>query len=164
MPVCTVIREKRKALGLTQEQMADRLGVSAPAVNKWERGVTSPDIAILPALARLLETDINTLLCFEEDLSDEEIALFCNDVARIMKEDGTEAAFDAAEKKVREYPRCGKLLRMTAAIVQGMTMMSGSYQTNEKYEKRYFPGMNALCTAETKRQKTPLRICLPENI
>lgn len=40
MPVSTVIREKRKELGLTQEQVAQRLGVSAPAVNKWERGVS----------------------------------------------------------------------------------------------------------------------------
>ena len=38
MPVGKVIRRKRKEQGLTQEQMAQRLGVSAPAVNKWERG------------------------------------------------------------------------------------------------------------------------------
>ena len=38
MPVSEVIRRKRKELGLTQEQVAQRLGVSAPAVNKWERG------------------------------------------------------------------------------------------------------------------------------
>ena len=67
MPVCEVIRRKRKELGLTQEQVAQRLGVSAPAVNKWERGSSYPDIAILPALARLLNTDVNTLLCFQEE-------------------------------------------------------------------------------------------------
>lgn len=38
MTVGEVIREKRKELGLTQEQVARRLGVSAPAVNKWEKG------------------------------------------------------------------------------------------------------------------------------
>lgn len=40
MTVGEVIREKRKELGLTQEQVARRLGVSAPAVNKWEKGVS----------------------------------------------------------------------------------------------------------------------------
>lgn len=40
MPMNTVIREKRKELGLTQEQVAEYLGVSAPAVNKWEKGVS----------------------------------------------------------------------------------------------------------------------------
>ena len=78
MPVSEVIRRKRKELGLTQEQVAQRLGVSAPAVNKWERGSSYPDIAILPALARLLNTDVNTLLCFREELSDNEIAEICN--------------------------------------------------------------------------------------
>ncbi len=40
MPLSTVIREKRKELGLTQEQIAERLGVSTPAVSKWESGVS----------------------------------------------------------------------------------------------------------------------------
>ena len=40
MPINQVIREKRKELGFTQEQVADYLGVSAPAVNKWESGVS----------------------------------------------------------------------------------------------------------------------------
>ena len=35
-----VIREHRRKLGLTQEQMAARLGVTTPAVNKWENGVS----------------------------------------------------------------------------------------------------------------------------
>ena len=137
MPVGEVIRRKRKEQGLTQEQMAQRLGVSAPAVNKWERGSSYPDITILPALARLLNTDINTLLCFQEELSDEEIAQICNEIAKIMDEKGTEAAFDAAEQKVREYPNCGKLIHMMASMVQGLMMMSGGWSTDrEKYEEK----------------------------
>ena len=40
MKINEVIREKRLAEGFTQEQMASYLGVSAPAVNKWEKGVS----------------------------------------------------------------------------------------------------------------------------
>ena len=40
MPVGEVIRRKRKEQGLTQEQMAQRLGESTPAVSKWEKGVS----------------------------------------------------------------------------------------------------------------------------
>ena len=40
MNIGAVIRTNRKRLGLTQEQVASRLGVTAPAVNKWERGVS----------------------------------------------------------------------------------------------------------------------------
>lgn len=38
MKINDIIREKRLAKGLTQEQIANYLGVSTPAVNKWERG------------------------------------------------------------------------------------------------------------------------------
>ena len=67
MKINEMIREKRKELCLTQQQIADYLGVSTPAVNKWEKGSTYPDITILPALARLLKTDLNTLLSFTDD-------------------------------------------------------------------------------------------------
>ena len=41
-----VILEKRNALNMTLEQMADRLGVTAPAVHKWEKGTSIPDVAV----------------------------------------------------------------------------------------------------------------------
>lgn len=138
MPVSTVIREKRKELGLTQEQVAQRLGVSAPAVNKWERGGTYPDITILPALARLLKTDVNTLLCFRDELSEQEIAEVCNELVKIMDKEGIEAAVEAAEQKVREYPTCAGLLQMMAAFVQGMMFMSGYAKEKEKHEEKIY--------------------------
>lgn len=46
MPVGEVIRRKRKEQGITQEQVAQRLGVSAPAVNKWERGFGRYDVIL----------------------------------------------------------------------------------------------------------------------
>lgn len=44
----------RKARGMTQEQLADQLGVSAPAVSKWETDSSYPDITLLCPLARAL--------------------------------------------------------------------------------------------------------------
>ena len=76
MKIHEVIRTRRQALGLTQEALADKLGVSAPAVNKWERALNYPDITLLPALARTLGVDLNTLLSFQEDLTDQEIGNF----------------------------------------------------------------------------------------
>lgn len=76
MKINDIIREKRLAKGLTQEQIANYLGVSTPAVNKWERGISYSDIILLPALARLLDTDLNTLLSFQDNLSKEEITFF----------------------------------------------------------------------------------------
>ena len=76
MKINEIIRKQRLTKGLTQEQVANYLGVSAPAVNKWEKGTSYPDITLLPPLARLLGTDLNTLLSFQDDLSETEVALF----------------------------------------------------------------------------------------
>ena len=43
MKINEIIREKRKALSLTQEQIADFLGVSTPAVSKWENNQGYPE-------------------------------------------------------------------------------------------------------------------------
>ena len=75
MKINETIRQRRIERNLTQEQVAHYLGVTAPAVNKWEKGTSYPDITILPALARILETDLNTLLSFKEELTEQEIAI-----------------------------------------------------------------------------------------
>lgn len=44
MDIGGVIKKYRKKAGFTQEEMAKRLGVTTPAVNKWENGNSKPDI------------------------------------------------------------------------------------------------------------------------
>ena len=56
------ISSLRKNKGLTQEQLADRLGVSAQAVSKWENDVSCPDISLLPQLSDVLGVTTDELL------------------------------------------------------------------------------------------------------
>ncbi len=56
------ISEKRKSLGMTQEELADKLGVSPQAVSKWENNLSCPDIALLPEISKLFNTSIDELL------------------------------------------------------------------------------------------------------
>lgn len=55
------IRQLRMQKGLTQENFARELGISAQAVSKWETGVGCPDIGTLPLIANVLETSIDSL-------------------------------------------------------------------------------------------------------
>ena len=52
----------RKTLGLTQEQLAEKLGVTAQAVSKWENDQSCPDIGILPQLAEIFGVTTDALL------------------------------------------------------------------------------------------------------
>ncbi len=119
MKISQTIKEKRKELGMTQEQVADFLGVSIPSVSKWENGNTYPDITLLPPLARLLGTDLNTLLSFKDDLSDIEIGHIVNEISAQMESDGFDAGFRAAVAKIREYPNCDMLAYCLAACMKG---------------------------------------------
>ncbi len=56
--ICALRKEK----GMTQKELAERLGITDKAVSKWERGLSCPDISLLPALAGLLGVSVGELL------------------------------------------------------------------------------------------------------
>jgi len=55
------LQDARKKKGMTQEELATRMGISAQAVSKWETGLSYPDITTIPTLAALLDMDIAEL-------------------------------------------------------------------------------------------------------
>lgn len=59
------IAANRKALGMTQDQLAEKLGVTAQAVSKWENDQSCPDIAMIPRLAELFSITTDELLGVE---------------------------------------------------------------------------------------------------
>lgn len=69
------IAERRKTIGLTQQALADRLGLTNKAVSKWETGDGLPDITILPALAENLGVTVDELLAGERRPKDPNLGL-----------------------------------------------------------------------------------------
>ncbi len=65
------IAEIRKQKKLTQEQLAEKLGVSINAVSKWERGICLMDMSLLKPLSEILDVSINEILSGEQ-IKDEE--------------------------------------------------------------------------------------------
>ncbi|MGN0773818.1 MAG: helix-turn-helix domain-containing protein [Candidatus Ventricola sp.] len=122
------IRSRRHAQGMTQEQLADRLGVSAPAVSKWEQGASYPDVTLLPALARALGIDLNTLMGFARTPEKAEVARMLTRVNDAAKAKGIEAGLTLAKEFAREYPSCGALLFGLAATLEGRMIMAGMTQ------------------------------------
>ena len=61
------ITKFRKAKGMTQEELANQLGVSSQAVSKWENDISCPDISLLPKLCRVLGITADELLTGKND-------------------------------------------------------------------------------------------------
>lgn len=66
------IAGKRKGLGLTQKQLAEKLGMSDKSVSKWERGICLPDVSVYMELCNILEISINEFIA-GEDIREENI-------------------------------------------------------------------------------------------
>ena len=66
------IAGKRKELGMTQKQLAEKLGMSDKSVSKWERGVCLPDVSVYSDLCLILGISINEFLA-GEDIAQENI-------------------------------------------------------------------------------------------
>ncbi|MBQ7335010.1 MAG: helix-turn-helix domain-containing protein [Clostridia bacterium] len=60
------IAEKRRARGLKQDELAEKLGISSQAISKWENDISCPDISLLPALAAELDCSLDELLTGEK--------------------------------------------------------------------------------------------------
>lgn len=98
------IMEMRKRKGMTQEQLADTLGVSAPAVSKWETDSSYPDITLLCPLARALDTDVDTLLAFEENLTEERLGECMVGITALGREGKIRDAEAELDRLLHLYP------------------------------------------------------------
>ncbi len=87
------LSEKRRAKNFTQDEIAEKLGVTPQAVSKWENDASCPDISLLPTIAALYETSIDELLSKESApavayVPPEKRKNFNDMVFRILVQDG----------------------------------------------------------------------------
>ena len=117
MNIGSVIKKYRKELGYTQEEMANRLGVTTPAVNKWENGNSNPDIELLAPIARLLNISLDTLLSFHQNLTDIEITKLIQKMEKMFSEEGYEKTYQWAVNIINKYPNCNMLIWQMAVML-----------------------------------------------
>ena len=134
MQIGEVIRKYRKKQDMTQEEMAGRLGVSAPAVNKWENGNSMPDIMLLAPIARLLGITVDELLSFREELTREEINGLVNELSDRFKKGSYGEVFSWAKKIMEEYPNCEWLIWQMAVVLDAQRMFN-KVPDIEQYEE-----------------------------
>lgn len=68
-----VLIKNRHKRGITQDELANHLGVSKGAVSKWETGSSLPDILLLPQLASYFDISIDELIGYQPQMEQEDI-------------------------------------------------------------------------------------------
>ena len=137
----TFIREQRMILGLTQQQLAERLHVTNKAVSRWETGNAYPDIALLDNLAVTLSVSV------EELCRGEKIAMPSSDANALLTDVITEA-------KQQKKDRVAKFLRILclslfSIIVLALLFFTGAFffiQNEPNLEEALFTlALGAFC-------------------
>lgn len=117
------IIQKRKEKGITQEQLADYIGVSKASVSKWESSQSYPDILLLPEIATYFNITVDELIGYSPQLTKDDIkkiyTKFCKDFAtrpfgEVMNE---------YEQMIKEYYSCFPfLLTMVQLLLNHFTL------------------------------------------
>lgn len=118
MEIAKTIQEYRRKRGYTQERLAELVGVSAPAVSKWETGASLPDVTLLVPIARALGITPDGLLGFRASLTDGEVDAFEQACGEVFAREGYDAGLARCEAMLREYPNCPYLRFRAAALCQ----------------------------------------------
>lgn len=110
------LREFRKKQGLTQEQLAEAMGVTVGAVSKWESGASTPDISLILELADFFETSVDVLLGYTQQSASLEDSVCRLRELRTQKD--YEAAFRESEKALQRFPNNFQVVYESARIYQ----------------------------------------------
>lgn len=133
LKIGTNIARCRKQRNMTQEQLARAVGVSAPAVSKWETGSSYPDVTLLAPIARALGITTDTLLSFQEELSDEEVRALSGELHQLFQNGGFAAGQARCEELLHEYPNSAALKLTVSGLYQTML---GTLPSGEMTEER----------------------------
>lgn len=135
------VQQLRKAKGFSQEELADRVGVSRQAVSKWEGGQTAPDLERLLALSKQLDVTTDYLLTGQHPAAREQgpdAALFS-----VVATGSTVAGLLAAtmlwyEKQTAIATAIGLLLMVMGCVVYAIGMTMGEPASRPRAKRRFW--------------------------
>ncbi len=120
----------RKQRGLTQEQIAETLGVSCQAVSKWETNSSYPDISLLPIIADYFGVSVDYLIGHDTSKQIEEINNTCAQVSELFSEKRYMEAIPLLREMLIKHPGNEKLMYNLAWALSGTVK-----ESKENYEE-----------------------------
>lgn len=108
------IRKYRRERGLTQEQLAEAMGVSAASVSKWETGQAAPELTVLRELADFFEVSVDTLL--DHTVNGDRRSSLLAEMKELEQEDRNAEAREVARKLLQCYPNDAEVVEEASHV------------------------------------------------
>ena len=110
MSIGTTIKKLRRERDITQEQLAEYLGISSQAVSLWETEKTAPDISQLPLLALIFDVSADEILGIDIQKNEEKIKAICDEAQVFYGKGEFEKSSEILKNGLRQFPRSFKLM------------------------------------------------------
>ena len=128
--IAKVLVKNRKEKGITQDELANYMGVTKASVSKWETEQSYPDITFLPMLASYFNISVDDLIDYKPQLTREDI----QKLYRKLSSDFTSKPFDSVlvdcRKIVKKYYSCFPLLlQMGVLMINHVELLKGSQKS-----------------------------------
>ena len=145
------IKKLRKEKGLTQETLADFLGVSFQTISKWERGETYPDITTLPVIASFFNITIDDLLGVDKVKKEQKINEYL-ELYDTMKLKDLSLTYEKYREAVKEFPNDFRILiRYTELLYEVKGFGQGKYKDISKEIASIYEKIQNHCTDDNIR-------------
>ncbi len=145
------IKKLRKEKGLTQETLADFLGVSFQTISKWERGETYPDITTLPVIASFFNVTIDDLLGVDKAQKEQKINEYL-ELYDTMKLKDLSLTYEKYREAVKEFPNDFRILiRYTELLYEVKGFGQGKYKDISKEIASIYEKIQNHCTDDNIR-------------
>ena len=124
--IARTIASMRKEKGLTQEELANFMGVTKASVSKWETGQSYPDIFLLPQLATFFNISLDELLGYEPQMTEDDIRKLYKELAIEFTQQPFDEVMGRCRDITRKYYSCFPLL-----LQMGVLYLNYGYYTVE---------------------------------
>lgn len=114
MNIGNVIKSLRRERGITQEELAEYLHISASAISQWETGKAAPDIAQLPILANIFQVTTDELLSVNVSRNEERIKEVCENAEKLFSDGYNDEAISALRCALLEFPNSMRIMEYLA--------------------------------------------------
>ncbi|MGN0155375.1 MAG: helix-turn-helix domain-containing protein [Lachnospiraceae bacterium] len=126
------IARLRKERSVTQDELANFLGVTKASVSKWENGQSMPDILLLPQLASYFDVTIDVLLGYEPQLTKEQMQKIYLELATAFAKEPFEEVMERSQKLAKKYYSCYPFLYQVVLLYLNHFMLAKGQERQQE--------------------------------